>query len=186
MEAKEPWVTPFTILVDSNEGSPFSFGGLTTNAAKGNRPIAVKTEFQSLGRYPNSKGDYSLKGYVGTIGIERKSIEDAWATLLGWPTRQEKNRDGASRRDRFKSEMENLNAMQCAEVVVEASLGDCLNAVPEYTEKPHDVCRKIFFNTIVSCRYNYPHVAWTFCDSRHMAESWVYKLLAKFWKEETI
>lgn len=86
----------FTIVVDTREQLPYSFGGKA--------PVV----FSAL-----SAGDYSIQGLEHKIAIERKSKSDAFGTI-------------GKGRDRFVAELERLSALDFAGVVIEASLGGLL------------------------------------------------------------
>jgi len=174
----EPIASPFTILVDSAESQPFTFDGINSDAKDGFRPIAVSCKWTSLGRSPHGRGDYSIEGYSYHVGIERKSQEDLWGTLLGW----EDNPERTGRRDRFKGELANLEKLDCSLVVVEASLGRCIEEVPEWGVKTAKTNRKILNRTIISFMQDY-RVPWLFCDSRRLAEVETYRWLARFWRK---
>ena len=94
-------ICPFVILIDTAEQQPFGFTGIRSDAAHGNAEYQVNCRSFCLGRHPHSKGDYSIYGHVGRVGVERKSKDDAYSTFLGW--------DG--HRERFERELENLSAM---------------------------------------------------------------------------
>ena len=179
----EPYVTPFTILIDSAEGQPFTFQGISADADKDNRPIAVKTLWKSLGKYPRSLGDYSIDGMVGRVHVERKSMEDCQSTVMGWENDHQKEKGLPSRRERFKQELENLSNIENGCVVVEASLGDCLRHMPEWGTKPVYTNRKIFHRSIISFMQEYDSVPWFFCDTRRLAEITTFRYLERFWKK---
>ena len=126
-------ICPFTICVDSAEQQPFGFEGLRCDADKQNRPLLVKTTWQSLGRHPDSLGDYSIEGYVGRCHVERKSVEDFQGTLLGFKS---------DRRERFECELSNLAKVEAAAVVVEGSFLDSIQVMHDHGEKPSDIGEK--------------------------------------------
>jgi ERCC4-type nuclease len=119
-------ITPYTIIVDSREQSPYSFKGFKCDAAKKGRPLLVCTEVAGL-----KSGDYSLKGFEDRIAVERKSLQDFYGTL-------------GQGRERFERELVRLSVMDFAAVVVEAdwptilsrTCGDCggVGAVIEVTQ----------------------------------------------------
>ncbi len=189
MSTVEPYTNPFTILIDSKEGQPFGFQGMFADADKANRPLVVPVRWQCLGRHPHSKGDYSIEGLSHRIGVERKSREDCWGTVLGWETpgekklRKEGKTDATPRRERFKKELENLASLDAALVVVEASLEDCLTNIPEWGTKPAHENRKIFNRSILSMMQDC-HVPWLFCDTRRLAEIETFRYLERFWRKD--
>lgn len=81
------------IVIDSREQRPYAF------------PDAVP------GTLPT--GDYSLLGYEDRVAVERKTKNDAYASL---------GRD----RPRFRREVERMSALQYGAIVVEASVPDFL------------------------------------------------------------
>lgn len=174
----EPYINPFKVLIDSAEQQPFSFHGLTADADHQYRPLVVNYEFITLGRHPHGLGDYSIEGYVGRCHVERKSMEDCHSTVMGW---EETN--GVSRRDRFKSELENLSKIDAAMVVVEASLEMCLSKIPEWGIKPAHENRKIFNRTVIGMLQDYK-VPWLFCDTRRLAEVETFLFLQRFWRKD--
>ncbi len=169
-------INPFSILVDSAEAQPFTFQGLKTDAshpAGGNRPLIVPTEWQALGRHPDSLGDYSLVGGLGRCHIERKSMADAQSTILGW--------DG--RRERFERELQNLSEIECGVVVVECSFTDLLANAPEYGKRSKAGNAKALSRSVIAFMQDY-RVPWMFCDGRRMAEIQAFRWLERWWKKQ--
>lgn len=191
---------PFTILIDSAEGNPWTFQGLRADADKLDLPLIVPTAWQSLGRHPDSRGDYSIAGLTDYCAIERKSLEDAISTVLGWDSKYNIERGTSGRRERFKVELQNLAAMPCAIVVVEASLNRCLRTMPgcdgeNYFDadtgeinatrgvKTVRENKKIFFRSVVSWMQRPEFkVLWHFADSRREAEVFAFRWLEKAWQ----
>ena len=136
---------PFTIYVDSAECHPYEFKGIRDDAVHDYALLTTQIVRASLGRHPNSFGDYTLEGGVGRCCIERKSMEDCWGTLLGWPTGWEVDRGLPGRRDRFEKELDNLNRVDAALIIVEANFGDCISKCPQWGVKPAEENAKIFF-----------------------------------------
>lgn len=181
--ANEVVQCPFVVLIDSNEGSPFSFENIVSDAASGHRVIQVEKRWCSLGRWPVSFGDYSIEGCIGRVGIERKSMEDVWGTILGWESHFQKDHGLPSRRQRFIDELRNLNAIESAAVIVEASFGQCCVQMPAWGRKTQADNVKIFHRSIISFMQQFPRVQWIFCDTRRMAEVTTFRWLHRFWKE---
>lgn len=174
--------TPFTVLIDTAESNPFAFTDLVSDAKDNNHPLEVSTAWCCLGRYPHSIGDYSLYNYTDKIGIERKSIEDVWATVLGYQTDYEKKNGLASRRERFECELSNLARLESSAVIVEASLEECIRDVPAWGTKPVAVLRKSFHRSVIAMQQDY-RVPWLFCGSRSLAEVTAFRWLERFWKK---
>jgi hypothetical protein len=165
---------PFTVLIDTAEQQPFSFAGIRGDADVGGRPIIVPTEPQCLGRHPDSLGDYSLTGGKGRCHVERKSMDDAHGTILGW----------GDRRERFEKELENLSEIEAGAVVVECSLGELIRCAPELPKTSAARNAKSLFRSVMSFQRRYS-VRWIFCDSRRLAELATFRWLLD-WHEEQI
>ena len=174
---------PFTIFVDTAECHPYRFAGIADDAAKDYALIITKTVKANLGRHPDSFGDYSLEGGVGKCCIERKSKQDAWGTLLGWPTGWESDRGIPGRRERFEKELANLNGVDCSLIVVEASLSDCLETCPQWGVKPAETNAKIFYRTVISYQQRFRNVQWHFCDTRRLAEVTTFRWMYRYWRK---
>jgi len=166
------------------EQHPFSFEGVRADISDMNTAqrqafksgawdgsISVQTKFRSLGA---SNGDYSIEGFEGRCHLERKSMEDAQGTILGW----------GDRRERFQRELANLAQMESAAVVVECSFGDLLAQAPEHGKKTAAENRKILFRQVLAWQQQY-RVPWIFCDSRSMAEITAYRWLDRFFRTQT-
>ena len=163
----------FTIIIDSAEQHPFSFSTIRNDSDKDYTRAAVSIDRRCLGRHPNSLGDYSLIGGVGRCAIERKSMNDAHSTILGF-------NDG--HRARFESELENLSRIESAIVLVECSLDDLLVNAPEWGMKPAKVNAKILFRSVLAYQQDYK-VPWLFTGSRELAEHSAYWFLHRWWEK---
>jgi len=175
-------INPFTILIDSAEQQPFTFQGIKTDAADGSRKLIVPTEWKCLGRHPNSLGDYSVVGGEGRCHVERKSMEDAQGTILGW--------DG--RRERLKSELQNLSEIRCGVVIVECSFAAMLANAPgcdasdSYRRRGTKTVSqnaKALHRSVIAFLQDY-HVPWIFSGSRRMAEIDTFRWLERWWKKQ--
>jgi hypothetical protein len=166
-ESGSPIACPFVVLIDSAEKHPFTFTGLRTGAALGNRPLDVQTEIKSLGP---AHGDYSIRGYEGSIHIERKSMDDAHGTILGW----------GEHRERFERELEYLESIEFGAVVIECTLGELLNNAPARGRKSADENKLILNQQYIAWLLKYRSVKWIFCDSRRLAEIETFRLFEKF------
>ncbi len=178
----EPIDNPFTILVDTAEGQPFTFQGLRADADRKNAAIIVPRISTSLGRYPNSLGDYAIHGCFGRVAVERKSMEDAWSTILGWETEYETGRGLVGHRARFESELQNLANIEAGVVVVEATIDQCLDYMPARGVKTIDQNRKIFFRSLISFQQRF-RVNWAFLSSRRAAEVYAFRWMERFWEK---
>lgn len=169
-------LNPFTILIDSAEQAPFTFQGIKTDSSSsigGNKPIIVPTEWRALGRHPDSLGDYSLVNGLGRCHVERKSMEDAQSTILGW--------DG--RRERFEKELANLSEIECGLVVVECTFPELVSNAPQYGRRSKSQNAKALSRSIIAYRQDY-RVHWEFCGSRRLAEVYTFRWFERWWKKQ--
>ena len=203
----EPFTNPFTVCIDTAEGQPWKFTDLKCDANRKRRPLVVPWKYQSLGRYPDSYGDYSIEGFEGKVAIERKSPEDCWSTVLGWGKKEkcrtcrgsgkvkdkkgeqvtcevccgEGKRTATGRRDRFEKELKNLSDIT-AIVIVEAGFSRCLRTIPDTPKKSAASNRKTFNRSIIAFMQDYK-VPWLFCESRRHAEIEAFRYLERFWRK---
>lgn len=168
-------IFPCAVLIDTAETQPFTFHGLRCDADQQHRPLIVKTEWRALGRHPDSLGDYSLDGYVGRCHVERKSVKDFQGTLM------EFGQDG--RRERFESELSNLEKLEAAAVVVEGTLLRAITVQHEYGKKPSQEAAKLLMRSVLAYQQDYD-VPWLFCDDRRMAEVATFRFLERFWRKD--
>lgn len=178
-------VTPWVTLVDVQEKAPWSFTGITARSFidKDQREYLPRIERRFLGI---GAGDYSILDYEGRIGIERKSMVDFQGTLLGWRREVETpGREGwtidVDRRERFKRELKKLAGMECKAIVVEASLGDCLEQAPQWGVRTTAENAKYLFSTYLAWIEEFPAVPWIFASDRRMAELAAFRILEKYW-----
>lgn len=115
----------FTVIVDSNEGAPYSLKGMSRRHSSGvSLPLIVPTVRKPLwctdpvdiqirhGRHVDTHkvgfADYSIVGLHRHVQIERKSLSDLFSTIAG-------------RRGRFEAEIRRLDRdCKAAYVVIEA------------------------------------------------------------------
>ncbi len=157
-----PLPTPFTVVIDQREKLPFDFGDLWSDAKEGSLILAVSTK---LGHLPS--GDYSLEGCEAEIAIERKSLADLYSTI-------------GQHRDRFEREIERLDRMTFALIVVEEDWRSILERPPERSRlKP-----KTVFRSIIAWSQRFPRVHWMPCTNRRLAEVLTFRHLERFWKDK--
>lgn len=159
----DPLPTPFTVVIDTREKTPFAFTRLRADACDQYRPLVVATEVRGL-----PQGDYSLAGMEHQIAIERKSLSDLYSTL-------------GQRRRQFENELERLAMLRWAAVVVEADWREILFAPPERSQLPP----KIVYRSVIAWQQRYPHVHWWPCCDRRLAEIATFRLLERWWKDHT-
>ena len=133
----------FTIVVDSRENHPYKFKGAVIKGLK--------------------SGDYSILGLECRITIERKTKEDAYASL------------GVGRA-RFERELKRLAEYDYSAIVIESNLDDFLKP-PAYTE----MNPKAAINSLVSWSVKYKVFIFFGSDRRH-SQALVYRILEKYWK----
>jgi DNA excision repair protein ERCC-4 len=137
------------ILIDSREQAPFTFQG-----------YEVETETASL-----PVGDYSLPGFEDRAAIERKSLNDLIACLMG------------KDRERFKRELTKGRFYDLFVVVVEASLADVSQGRYRSEMKPQAALQSLITYQV---RYRTPFV---WAGNRAGAEYITHGLLAKYLRE---
>ena len=157
------------ILIDVMEQHPWTFSNIRADADRGGQILDVQTQRSALGP---TFGDYSLDGYHGRCHIERKSVEDAHGTILGW----------GDRRDRFQRELSNLSTIECSAVVVECSLQHLIQTAPSHGKKTSSENAKILFRQVLAWQQDFRGVPWVFCDGRRMAEIAAFRILERFWR----
>ncbi|HWA98890.1 MAG TPA: ERCC4 domain-containing protein [Pirellulales bacterium] len=158
----KPLIVPFTVVVDTREQSPFGFTGHRADAHKQYRPLVVPVVMAGL-----RTGDYSLQGFENRIAVERKSLSDAYSTF-------------SQERDRFERELERLNQLEFAGVVIEAGWPSILHRPPPHTK----FSRKSFFRSVVAWQVRFPRVHWWACETRSFAETVTLRWLERFWLDD--
>lgn len=155
-------LTPFTILADTREQHPYTFTGINADARQRRKPVIVKVMQATL-----PTGDYSLDGLTSRIAIERKSLADLFGTL-------------GQGRDRFIRELERLNEMECAAVVVEADWPTIMGTPPPHSK----LLPKTVYRSVLAWENRYRNVHWWMCGTRTFAERTVFRKLERFWRDE--
>lgn len=155
---------PFTVWIDNREQLPYTFANLPPKASRSGL-FVVPTERLYL-----ATGDYTISGYEDRFAIERKSLEDLYATL-------------GQHRDRFENELQRLNAMAFAAVIVEASVREVWNPAKfrrgwQSRLKPMSV-----EGTIVSWSIRYPRVHWWPVGGRREGEVRAFHAMEQFWNQ---
>lgn len=166
--------TPYKILIDSAEQKPYQFKSIRGDSRHKGKRIEVQTERKHLGA---GKADYSIDGYEGFIHIERKSMEDAHSTILGF------GKDGdRCRRDRFMEELAFLSSIQFGAVVVESSLETLIVNAPEYGKRSKMQNAKTLFRQVLAWQQDFS-VPWIFFWNRESAEIGTFRMLDRFWRK---
>lgn len=172
----------FTVLIDTAEEHPWGFHKIRGYSRHKDSTLIVPTEFRSLGRHPNSLGDYSIDGFVGEVAIERKSREDLQGTLLGFPKKGKDGEiSGTARRERFERELFNLSQVRCSAVIVEGTLQECCTNVDQWGTKSTTALARTIQGSVIAYQQDYC-VSWFFCNSRRHAEIIAFRYMERFWK----
>ena len=157
----KPKPAPFTILVDNREQWPYRF--VVSPLAFGYDSVEVVETFLQT-------GDYSIAGLEDRFAIERKSLEDLYSTL-------------GQNRDRFEAEIQRLNEMDFAAIVVEADTRDIWRPAEHRFDWRSRLWPKAVEGTLVSWSIRYPRVHWWTVGSRAAGEVRVFGACEKFWKQ---
>lgn len=156
------------ILVDIMEQHPWTFQNIRADADRNYKILSIQTERVALGP---TWGDYSIDGCRGQCHIERKSVEDAHGTILGW----------GERRERFMRELANLSTLECSAVVVECSLQHLIATAPSHGRKSSAENAKILFRQVLAWQQDY-RVPWVFCEGRRLAEIAAFRIMERYWR----
>jgi len=171
-------VSPFTILVATNEQKPWEFTGIPGKSGQGR--MIIKKKWHNLGK---SNGDYTIEGAENSdgtlrISIERKSLADLYQTVL-------------SERERFVRELEQLNAMEYAAVIVEAQLNQVMSYMPKYwaengvSMRDRLAKQRSVLGSIYAWQFRYSTIRWWFTPRRY-ASVLCYRLLDRFYQEKMV
>lgn len=178
---------PNRIIVDSQEQHPFTFDGIridrkdmTASMKKLKddpaNPRTLYHKFETVRRYiGEGLGDYTLEGYENRCNIERKSMDDAHGTILGWADKDGKK----DRRARFIRELHNLAEMESGWVVVECTYGELIANAPSHGVKSAKENAKILARQTLAWM-NDIRCPWIFCDNRRTAEITCFRILDRF------
>lgn len=166
-------LNPFEVVVDTREQAPYTFTGIRTDpsSTRGKRsiPLVVPTVTATL-----KSGDYSIRGYETDVAIERKSLQDLFGTL-------------AQRRKQFTAELERLNEMRFAAVVVEAGwptiLGGPVTLIGDGPHHRSQLNPKTVYRSVIAWNVRYERVRWWMCDSRAFAERTTFRILERWYKD---
>ena len=147
---KFPIPKSLIIAIDSREQLPYRWDNVTT--------IVKKLD----------AGDYSVVGLENRVGIERKSLADAYGTF-------------GSGRKRFERELERLATYEYAAVMIEATMEHALTCKPEHAN----------VQQFTGKHFNRAWIAWSqrhrvhfvFAGSRALAQKQTYIMLERFWRD---
>lgn len=150
--------SPYTVVIDNREQRPFLFVGELKSGKDVYRVEQAPGTLQS--------GDYSLRGYELDIAVERKSLTDLFCTL-------------GKDRPRFERELQRLEKMSFAAIVVEADWRTVLTAPPPRSKlRPETIV-----HSVLAWQQRYQNIHWWFCMDRDMAEIVTLRILDRFWRD---
>lgn len=154
---------PCVVKIDTREQRPYQFADLIADVSQGGGPLIVETVTGTL-----VSGDYSLCGFEDRIAVERKSLADLFGTIGGG-------------RDRFERELDRLNAMEFAAVVVEGQWSEVFDNPPRHSK----LSPKTVFRSVNAWEHRYPRVHWHFLPGRDFAEVKAFRVLERYYKVAT-
>lgn len=166
----DPVICPFTVVIDSREQAPFCFRTFKADAKHKRRGIDkqwfipnlfIPSEVRTL-----KTGDYSVSGLESAVAVERKSLVDLFGTIGGG-------------RDRFVRELERLNAMEFAAVVIEANCDFAMQFPPNRAK----ISPKVIFRSINAWEQEFPKVHWHWMAGKSLAEHKTFRILERFWEK---
>jgi len=153
--------SPFTVVIDTREQTPYMFADLRCDQREGGGPLSVL-----IARAGLDTGDYSVVGYEKIVAIERKSLADLFHTL-------------GQDRERFERELERLSSYETARVLVEAEWSEILNSPPQHSQ----LLPKTVWRSVIAWQERYPRIHWLMVPGRAFGEMAVYRILERAWKE---
>lgn len=161
--------SPFTVVIDTREGAPFSFHNIPALPESQNKVLAVTIRRRCL-----ATGDYSVEGYTDRVCVERKSLADLYGSLGG---------KGGHRRELFEAEHQRMQGIQLwggiAAVVIESSIHEAMTEPPNFASgvSPNSV-----LGTALAWQSKYG-IPWIWAGSRLWAEVTTYRLLDLAWRQ---
>lgn len=167
-------ICPFVVYIDPAEQLPFTFQGMRCDADQEYRPLVVTTERRSLGRHPNSLGDYTIDSAIGRCHVERKSENDARSTILGW------NSGG---RERFECELRNLSEIQAPLVIIECGYESLLMNARATDSRSAQENAKNLHRSMVALIQDY-RVPFMLAGTRRLAEKFTFDWFRRFHEKQ--
>jgi len=161
---------PFVIVIDNREKAPYSFTELplkTKYSRKKDTPttLYIPTETRYL-----PTGDYSIDGLEQHFALERKSLEDLYGTI-------------GQHRERFEAELERLNALDFAAVIIEATQREIWAPSRHRPDWRSKLDPRSVEGSIVAWSIRYPKVHWWAVGGRREGEIRAFEACEKFWME---
>ncbi len=151
---------PYSIIIDTREQSAFGFRDIKADRKEGGGPLVLKTKRKAL-----KTGDYSIEGIDDRVAVERKSLEDLFGCV-------------GSDRDRFERQLDRLNKLETAALVVEADWNRIFKGCERSKLPP-----KAVFRSVIAWQQDYfPKVHWWMMPGKRSAEIVTFRILDRFWK----
>jgi DNA excision repair protein ERCC-4 len=167
---------PFVILIDNREKAPYSFTELPRKKKYGKGRKGGKNSVPASLYVPTETrylptGDYSIDGMEDRFAIERKSLEDLYGTI-------------GQHRERFEAELERLNALDFAAVVIEANQREIWAPSRYRPDWRSKLDPRAVEGSIVAWSIRFPRVHWWAMGGKREAEVRVFEACEKFWGQE--
>ena len=154
---------PFTVLVDHREQSAWSFTDLPPKKGWKGRL------FVPVSRAHMVTGDYTIAGLEDRFALERKSLEDLYGTL-------------GQNRERFEAELQRLQKMDFAAVVIEATLREVWCPQSFRTDWRSKMDPRAVESTMVAWAIRYPRVHWWTVGGHREGEVRAFEVMEQFWR----
>lgn len=182
--AEQPLVIPFTTIIDTREGAPYSFQEFTADKKDHERKLVIPTKFACL-----KTGDYSIEGFEHLVCVERKSASDLVSSigrnLREQVTERIDGKQAVVEFGNFEEEHQRMAAINRAGgracVIVEAPISEILN--PQWLSRYCRLNSKTIHRIWLSWWAKYG-VPWLFVDGRRLGEVTTFRLLEKWWGEQ--
>lgn len=158
-------LTPYVVCIDQREQLPYEFKNITNKITRGGKRISQEVAVRAQTSHLKT-GDYTLLGFEEKVAIERKSKADAYQTF-------------GNGRKRFERELERLNEMEFAAVLIESDWSNLLRNPPKHSKmSPKSVDR-----SILAWMQRYIRVHWVLRPNRHDAERTCLWILDRFYRD---
>ena len=145
------------IIIDTRETLAYNFAWILSSKPKPAKSLIYKKL---------DTCDYSLQGYENQVGIERKTLSDAFGSF-------------GRNRKRLQREFERMSKFDYAAMVIESSLGNMFKNPPEHSQ----MTPKSVFRSLLSWSIKYNVFVWP-CPDRAFAEKTTYFLLENYSKAQ--
>ena len=164
-------ICPFMIVIDNREKAPYSFTELPPKKkySKSRKNATTTLHVPTETRYLPT-GDYSIDGLETRFALERKSLEDLYSTI-------------GQHRERFENELERLNNLDFAAVIIEATQREIWAPSRHRPDWRSRLDPRSVEGSIVAWSIRYPRVHWWAVGGRREGEVRAFEACEKFWRE---